>query len=87
MDVNDSAKENSEEKSSDGDAVFVQCVLRGGRPWGFTVEGGSEVNTSLTIARVSRYTRYKAVVQLEQHYQQIIEIGLVSPNNTEYGFT
>ena len=30
----------------------LEVVLRGGRPWGFTLQGGAEVDSPLTIAKV-----------------------------------
>ncbi len=37
---------------SDSD-VFLEVVLRGGKPWGFTLVGGEEYDRPISIAEVS----------------------------------
>ena len=32
---------------------LYEVILRGGKPWGFTLEGGSEVGQPLTISQVN----------------------------------
>ena len=50
-----------------------QVTLRGGRPWGFTLQGGSEVGAPLTVAKVSQIIDTAFAVGLSyMAYGQII---------------